>query len=316
MKTISIACKKVLYFVGMIVLLNNCNKELDISSELLPGNFETENVIVLIIDGPRFSETWGDETKLLTPYLQTNLRQKGVVNSNFYNFGNTQTISGHTAITTGVYEEMNNNGLQYPENPSFLQHWLSVTKASPNKAYVVSSKEKLKVLANCSSVDWRNTYLPSIDAEDREDEQTFNRVKSVITEHHPNLLFINLKGVDVSGHNGDWNGYLENITKCDSMLNELVQIIDNDSIYKDKTTLIMTNDHGRHSDGISDGYKNHGDNCLGCVHINFFAYGPDFKQNQVFHNVREQLDIVPTISHLMGMQLNQADGHVMHEIFK
>lgn len=304
----------VLLFV--LIVTNSCNKKLDVNSELLPANFITENIIVVIIDGPRFSETWGDPTKQLTPHLHTNLRLKGVVNRNFYNLGNTETISGHTAITTGVYEEMNNNGLQYPENPSFLQHWLSVNNSSPNKAYVVSSKEKLKVLANCSNMDWRNTYLPAIDAVDRDDNETFNRVKSVIATHHPNLMFINLKGADVAGHANDWEGYKRNITKCDSLLNELVTLIDNDSIYSGKTTLIMTNDHGRHSDGISDGFVSHNDNCLGCVHINFYAYGPDFKSNIIIDKVREQIDIVPTISHIMGMQLNQAEGQVMYEIFK
>ncbi|MEN9001181.1 MAG: sulfatase [Flavobacteriales bacterium] len=316
MRTFLITSWRFVMAFGLVISVSCCSKELDNSSELLPANFATENVIVLIIDGPRFSETWGDATKSLTPHLHTNLRVKGVVNSNFYNLGNTQTISGHTAITTGVYEEMNNNGLQYPENPSFMQHWLSVTKSNPNKAFVVSSKEKLKVLANCSDLNWRNTYLPSVDAVNREDSETFARVRSVIEEHHPNLMFINVKGPDIAGHLGDWEGYKKNITYCDSLLNELVTIIDTDSIYRGKTTLIMTNDHGRHSNGIADGFRSHSDNCLGCVHINFYGYGPDFKSNVVIDKVREQIDIVPTISHIMGMKLGQDRGKVMYEIFK
>ncbi len=307
------------YLLALGFLLSmgmSCEKELDLDNKITPSNFKTKNVIVLIIDGPRFTETWGDPNNVLIPNLHNRLAAKGVINQEFYNLGNTHTIPGHTAIVTGIYEDLDNNGRQYPSYPSFLQHWLKITRNNPNKAWIVTSKEKLEVLSNCSSIDWRNSYLPSIDAKDRFDKSTFVAAKQILENFHPNLMVINLKGPDWWGHHRNWELYKQGISQTDSMLNALYDIIETDTIYKGKTTLIMTNDHGRHLDGLRDGFVNHGDKCLGCTHINFFGYGPDFKMGKLINTQREQIDIVPTITHLLGFQMNQCNGHIMTELFK
>lgn len=306
-----------LWLISFISLLSwSCNKEIDLDDKLTPTNYITENVIVMVIDGPRFTETWGDPNHTLIPNLYNRLAARGIVNQEFYNLGNTHTIPGHTAIITGIYEELDNNGRQYPSYPSFLQHWLKLTRNNPNKAWIITSKKKLEVLSNCSSIDWRNNFLPSYDAKDRFDKETFGAVKQVLNDHHPNLMVINLKGPDWWGHHRNWELYKQGISQTDSMLNALFDIIETDSIYKGKTTLIMTNDHGRHLDGLGDAFVNHGDKCLGCTHINFFAYGPDFKTGKLINTQREQKDIVPTITHLLGYKMNQCDGNVMTELFK
>lgn len=294
-----------------------CNTHLDTEYVITPTNYLTKNVVVVMIDGPRFSETWGHPEKAYVPKLANNLAQKGIINQEFYNFGNTQTISGHTASITGVYELMNNNGLQYPSYPSFMQYYLAATKQSPKKAWIVSAKEKLKMLGNSSNVDWRNSYLPSVDAIDRRDTETFSRIKDIMLTHEPNLLFINLSGPDRAGHANDWEEYLENISIADSLLNEIVNLVDSIPSYQNTTTVFMTNDHGRHLDGIAKGFVDHGDLCHGCTHINFFAYGPDFHSDLIINNqLREQIDIVPTIGQLLGFKTKQSTGNVMTELFK
>lgn len=308
--------------ISLVLLLSlyfvfwGCNKEIDQSDQLVPNNYKTENLFVVVIDGPRYTETWGSPTHELIPNLANKLSSKGVINQEFYNLGYTHTVPGHTAIITGIYEDLDNNGLQYPSYPSFLQHWLKLTRKNPNKAWIVTSKEKLEVLSNCASIDWRNSYLPSYDAVDRFDKETFTRAKEIIDEHHPNLMVMNLKGPDWWGHHRNWERYKQGITQTDSILNALFDIIETDTNYIGNTTLIMTNDHGRHLDGLGDGFINHGDKCLGCTHINFFAYGPDFKSGVILNKQREQKDIVPTITHLLGYQMNQCSGEVMSELFK
>ncbi len=294
----------------------SCAKEINLDSIAIEDDNLTENVFVVVIDGPRFSETWGDPTHELIPNLSQTLSKVGVVNREFYNQGTTHTLPGHTAIISGVYENLDNNGKQYPTYPSYLQHWLYQTKSNPNQAWVVGSKKKLEVLANCSSLKWRNSYLPSVDVEDRLDKYTFNRVKEIIDEHHPKMMFINLKGPDFWGHGANWEMYRYGIFQTDSMLNALYNIIETDSVYKGKTTIIMSNDHGRHLEGIQNGYVNHGDRCIGCTHINFYAFGPDFKSNVVTGHQREQVDIAPTVARLMGYKMFQVEGKVMDELFK
>ena len=304
--------------VSMVIMpWQACEKEYTTNYALEGSTYKTENVIVVIIDGPRFSETWGHPEKAFVPFLANNLSSKGIVNQEFYNFGLTKTISGHTAAINGVYEIMNNNGLQYPSNPSFMQYWLKKTNSSPDKAWIISSKIKLKVLGNSSDIEWRNSYLPSVDAEDRTDEETFESVKKIMTTYAPNLIFVNLSQPDRSGHANNWEEYIKGIILTDSLLNEIVGLADSIPSYMDKTTVFMTNDHGRHLDGISNGFIDHGDKCHGCTHLNFYAQGPDFHSNLlVTKQLREQIDIVPTIGRLLGLEMDNTKGNVMTELFK
>lgn len=299
-----------------LFILLSCHKAINTDSVLTPNSYITENVVVLVIDGPRFGDTWGDPEHRLIGNLAKKLAPKGIINQEFYNQGITHTLPGHTAISSGVYERIDNNGKQYPAFPSYLQHWLSLTHENPNKAWIIGSKRKLEVLGNCSNIDWRNSFLPSIDTKDRHDKATFERVKEIITEHHPKLLFINLKGPDFWGHAGDWEMYKYGIFQTDSMLNALQDIIETDPVYSGKTTLIMTNDHGRHLEGIQNGFVSHGDRCVGCTHINFYAYGPDFWPDAIISKQRDQTDIAPTIGKLMGFEMKQNQGEVMTELFK
>lgn len=285
-------------------------------SESIAKTTTSENVIVVVIDGPRYSETWGDPSQQFIPNLFQRLSPKGVVNYKFYNHGDTHTLSGHTNISRGIYEGLENTGRQYPQFPSYLQHWLYQTHSSPSKAWIIGSKTKLEILGNCTNGEWSNSYLPSVDTKNRPDIETYQRVTEVLNEHHPNLVFINLRGPDWGGHAHSWELYLKGIRETDSILGQVYDFIERDSVYHGKTTLIMTNDHGRHLDGIRDGFLTHGDHCLGCTHINFYAFGPDIKTDELIGKPREQVDIAPTVAYLMGFKMLHTEGEIMTEILK
>src|SRR5688572_29209953 len=75
-----------------------------------PVKYQTKNVVVVVIDGPRYSETWGDEKKQYIPHMARQIAPNGIINTAFYNDGYTYTNSGHAAITTGVRQPINNGG--------------------------------------------------------------------------------------------------------------------------------------------------------------------------------------------------------------
>ena len=110
--------------------------------------------------------------------------------------------------------------------------------------------------------------------------------------------------------------YLKSIQKCDDYAFQLWNMIQSNEKMKDKTALIITNDHGRHLDGRKDGYISHGDNCEGCRHISLLAIGPDFKKNVESGNSAEQLDISKTISEILNFQMPTGKGRVLTELFK
>lgn len=286
------------------------------------AKYKTENVILVSIDGPRMSETWNEPDQKYIPNRVALLKQ-GVFISNFQNNGMTNTNAGHTALITGVYDTISNNGKELPTYPSFLQQWLKHTKKENNKAWVIVSKDKLEVLNNCKLPEWNGKFMPKADAGVsgngsgyRDDLVTINNVKKVMVSDEPNIIVVNLKDVDSYGHGKDWNNYIKAIQTTDQNIKELWDFIQKLPAYKDKTTLIISNDHGRHIDGNKTGFADHGDNCKGCRHIEFFAMGPDFKQNVTISTGNyEQIDVASTIAELLNVPMQYQKGKVIKDIF-
>ena len=286
------------------------------SADRDPTVFKTKNVVLVVVDGPRFTETWGDTSKVHVPWLSNYFAPKGVLYENFYNDKFTLTLPGHVAILTGHAQSINNRGEEFPRDPSILHQFLAFTQKEPEKAAIVASKEKMEVLASNTDSKWEDCYTPFYDTEDRSDQETFEKAIEVIKNYQPNLMLIHFSGPDKNGHAGNWHGYLNSIKEDDKLILNLWEYLQSDSYYKGTTTLIVTNDHGRHSDGKPTGFKHHGDSCEGCQHILFYGIGPDFKKGLVVEKRRTQFDIAPTIAWLMGFQMyDKGKGSVMKELF-
>lgn len=283
-------------------------------------HYNTEYVIVVVIDGSRYTETWGQPNHLFIPN-QSALSYEGVTFSDFSNDGPTYTVPGHTAITTGYYQGINNNGQEFPDKPSIFQALREKHGISMDKTWIITSKDKLEVLANTNNLSWQNKYMPSTDcgvngngSGYRHDTITLKRCFEIFDQHHPKLTLINFREPDYSAHQSDWPKYLSGITNTDQYVQQIWDYIQNDPIYKDKTTLLITNDHGRHSDGISGGYSSHGDKCQGCKRISLLALGPDFPKDSVVSAHYNQADIASTIAELLHFNLNKSEGKKISEL--
>lgn len=282
----------------------------------------TQNIIVVIIDGARYSETWGDSTRSNIPNL-FKLSEYGIVNTRFYNNGPTYTLAGHVGVTTGIYQEINNAGLELPLKPSFIQKYNFFTLSEKERSWIVGSKDKLEVLANTRDSVYYNRNSPATDCGinglgtgNRDDSITFKALMKTLSSKYPRLLLVNFSGPDYYGHANNWSKYLESIRQADEYIYKLWMFIRTDSFYKDKTALFVTNDHGRHLDGVADGFVSHGDGCEGCRHLFFYAFGPDFKNGIVMDNQRELIDIPATIYNMLKLDDNQTQGKVMEELFR
>lgn len=285
--------------------------------------YQTEYVVVLVIDGLRYSEGFGDSTFQYIPNLKHTLLKKGTLYSNFKNNGDTYTVAGHVAITTGHYQCISNSGKKLPKKPSFFQYYLKSSGVDKMETWVFSGKGKLEVLANTKKKVWEHRYTPmshcgvSGNGSDYGSDQAMWPFAKKIYKHHPpKLSLINLLSVDAAGHQNDWDGYLKGIRYCDQIALELWNIIQSNPKMKGKTTLFITNDHGRHLDGVKNGFVSHGDGCDGCRHIMLLAIGPDFKQNVVIDKAAELIDISATIAELLHFKMPTTDGRVLLELFK
>ena len=289
----------------------------------IPKEYKTKNIVVVVIDGPRYSETWGDPSHQFIPRLANQLSSKGVIYTNFYNNGPTYTNAGHTAISTGNYQEINNGGLELPQFPSIFQQWLKTHAKDSSAAWIIASKDKLEVLSDCKDGEWNGKYNPftncginGLGSGYREDRITYDKVTEILSTYQPQLVLINFREPDYSAHANSWSDYLKGISDSDEYVYKLWDFIESEPFYKGSTTLFVTNDHGRHLDGIANGFISHGDNCEGCRHINLFAYGPDFLQGSVVETQRQLIDIPATIAQLLKFDMPNSDGEVMNELFK
>ncbi|WP_207432328.1 sulfatase-like hydrolase/transferase [Sabulibacter ruber] len=282
-------------------------------------SYATKNVILVVIDGVRYSESWGDSTRRYIPHM-TKLASKGLFHPAFYNQGVTLTNPGHAALTTGKYQRLKNNGSEIPDYPSVFHYYRKFTGAPAQDAWIITSKDKLEILARTNSSESAAAFAPSVDcgveglgSGYRDDTTTLRVAKRLLAKHTPKTALINLRGPDSEAHLKNWEGYLGAIQETDKMVSDLWSWLQKHPEYKNTTTLLITNDHGRHT---GTQFQNHGDNCKGCRHISLLVLGPDVKPGTLASRPRSQVDVAPTMAELLGVPFPQRDGEPMLELFE
>lgn len=300
-----------------LCFITTCRKDIK------DNHYKTKHCIIIVVDGARYSETWGDTNRQYIPFRAQTLLPQGIMLKNFRNPGSTWTSSGHDALCTGFCEPLDNGGNEFPTYPSIFQYWRKATGAIDTKAWVITSKDKLYVLSNTKDPDYQTKYMPRYDcgingpfSGYREDSITFHHVENKLATYHPDLMIVNFREPDYSAHQANWPAYIAGIQNTDKYIDSLWIFLQSDPYYAGTTTVFITNDHGRHLDGHDVGYVSHGDDCEGCRHIEFIAAGPDFKRNVESDVDYDLRDIPKTISELMGFDMPTGDGKVMRAIFK
>ena len=308
----------VIFVLVGLTWIHSCTSE-----KVIDRVYQTKNVVVVVIDGPRYTESWGQTGRPNVRYMDSVLAPNGCTHSYFYNLGGTWTTHGHTALTTGTYQSINNTGGEYPQNPGIFQHYLKKHPDEAHLVWLITSKDKLQVLSDCKDLKWKNKYIASTDcginglgSGYRHDSITFKRVMYALEVRKPKVLFVNFREPDFSGHNGDWNAYIRGIQQTDSMVHEIWKYLESDPTYQGKTTMFVTNDHGRHLDGVSNGYVSHGCNCEGCRRIHLWSFGPDFKQGVFLNQQAELIDVNATIGELLQLHSLKSKGRVLNELFQ
>jgi hypothetical protein len=79
----------------------------------------------------------------------------------------------------------------------------------------------------------------------RLDILTFVAATEFIKVNKPKIVFIGLGECDEDAHHGEYDTYLQHLNEADKMIQQLWYFIQSTPEYKNKTTLIITTDHGR-----------------------------------------------------------------------
>src|SRR5436190_574214 len=106
---------------------------------LAPTCAHDQNVIIVVIDGVRYSESLGGKATYM-PHVWNELRQKGTIYTQFRNEGKTLTNPGHSAILTGKWQNIANDGSQEYSDPSIFELLRKQQGLPEQSCFVVAGK--------------------------------------------------------------------------------------------------------------------------------------------------------------------------------
>ncbi|MFH2025525.1 MAG: alkaline phosphatase family protein, partial [bacterium] len=217
-----------------------------------------ENVIIVVIDGARYNETFGFGATYI-PNMWNYMKPYGTVYNNFYNYGVTNTNPGHASIVTGTWQNIANNGSEHPTKPTIFEYYRKSFWLPDSSCYLIAGCDKLSCVAysddSIYGADYRALTLTN---DYTGDLITWQNMIHVMDTYHPNLILMNLKDVDMIGHEFGYPEYFTAVTRADSIVYQLWLKIQSDSHYQNATTLIVTCDHGMFYIENQDTYS-HGD---------------------------------------------------------
>ena len=146
----------------------------------------------------------------------------------------------------------------------------------------------------------------------RPDVFTYFAGREYLKTYKPKVLYIAFDETDDFAHAGEYDQYLKSAHAEDAMIADLWNILQSIPQYKDKTTLIVTCDHGR-GDKVKEEWTSHGQKIADAGQIWIAAMGPDtkplgeIKNNELLY----QRQLATTFAALLGFEFKPANQPVM-----
>ena len=173
-------------------------------------------------------------------------------------------------------------------------------------------------LAEGTTLSVTETYLnklqkatPSPWSTVRLDVFTHHFALEYIKKATPSLLYISYGETDDFAHNGDFDAYIKSANVTDGFIKELWEFTQNSSIYKDKTTFIITTDHGRGTIPI-ESWQGHGSGVNGADEVWLIVFGAGVKpkgeidkEEQLYSN-----QIASTIAQLLKLDFESSNAPI------
>ncbi len=142
----------------------------------------------------------------------------------------------------------------------------------------------------------------------RHDYVTFAMAIEYLRTVRPRVLYIALGETDDWAHQRRYDRTLETASYFDACLKQLWQVLQDDSHYRGRTTLLVATDHGRGS--TADDWHGHGATVEGAENVWIAAIGPDTAARGEARDAPavEQSDIAPTMLELAGVDYHELTG--------
>jgi Metalloenzyme superfamily len=153
----------------------------------------------------------------------------------------------------------------------------------------------------------------------RTDVLTYIAGREYLKAYKPRILYISLGETDDYAHAGFYEQYIASARQSDAMIADLWKAIQLIPQYKDKTTMIITCDHGR-GDKIKSTWMSHGAKIEDAHELWMAVIGPDTKPLGEMKTAGQlyQKQIAATIAKLLGFTFvaNHPVGDPINSIYK
>ena len=147
--------------------------------------------------------------------------------------------------------------------------------------------------------------LPRLWRGNEYDFLTYQAAREHLLKHKPRVLYIGLGETDEWAHARRYDLYLEAAQRSDRYLRELWELLQSLPEYKDRTTLVVTTDHGRGTTPLN--WTNHNKDTPGAEFIWLAAFGPGVPALGVRENIQvTQSQVAATLATLVGEDFRAA----------
>jgi bisphosphoglycerate-independent phosphoglycerate mutase (AlkP superfamily) len=121
----------------------------------------------------------------------------------------------------------------------------------------------------------------------------------------PKVLYIAYGETDEWAHAGKYKDYLDAASQVDKWIQDIWSHIQADPVYKNKTALFITVDHGR-GDAVKKEWTSHGADIAGSNEIWFAVMGPGIKAKGEVKTAMQsyQQQFAQTIATLLGIHFS------------
>ncbi len=242
-----------------------------------------------------------ERRKKLFPFLWNVVAQQGQLYGNrkygnFVNIANKYNFSypGYNEIFTGYPDIMvksndtiknqNQNVLEFINQQPSYQGKVAVFATWEVMPYILNKwRSNLYINAHEDTVYLKNSHLQLINdmqnltakpLDVRPDILTYMLAREYLKSYTPKVMYISFDETDDFAHQGMYDQYLRSAHAQDKMLADLWAYLQQHPTYKDKTTLIITADHGR-GDIKKQNWVDHGEDIPESNQIWVAVIGPD-----------------------------------------
>ena len=245
-----------------------------------------------------------ERRKKLLPFFWSTIESNGQLYGN-RNYGNKIdnanpywfSYPGYNEIFTG-YPDTAINSNSYPPNPhTTLLEFLNNQPNYKNKvaafgawdafdrilneergkfpvysAFDLTGGPKPSATENTINAMLKDSYKPFGEAECLDVFTHYNAMHYLQTKK-PKVLYISYGETDEWAHSGQYRDYLDAAKMVDKWIQDIWNYVQSDPVYKNKTALFITTDHGR-GDAKKDEWTSHNNKIKDCNQLWMAAMGP------------------------------------------